>query len=144
MEHKCGGYRRTLGWPPRRGPRLHRDHDHDHGPFTEPRGEARDYIGKGDAFYRKAAEEILAAKAEGVTVAAIARELGYSRGWVTDLVAWATECHGHAPFGGPRREAVQSKSRAKKFLTRSTPEQVRAGRHFAPEKRCHIGVTADP
>jgi hypothetical protein len=88
---------------------------------------ARDYLGKGAEFYRKAAVEIQAAHDEGWASAAIGRELGYSAKWVTDIVAWATkpeDTAGAVPWAGPRGE-VRESSTAAKVLARSTPEQAK-------------------
>jgi hypothetical protein len=49
---------------------------------------AKDYIGKGDEFYRKARPEILAARKNGANTSEIARYLAHSRTWVDDILAW--------------------------------------------------------
>ena len=49
---------------------------------------AREYIAKGEEFYAKAADEIIAAFDEGAGYAAIARGLSRSETWVRDLAAW--------------------------------------------------------
>jgi hypothetical protein len=50
---------------------------------------ALSYIEKGEAFYMKAAEEIMAARTEGATWNECGDELGRSFQWCKDIVAWA-------------------------------------------------------
>lgn len=49
---------------------------------------AKDYIVKGDEYYRKAKPEIHAAQEKGANTSEIARFLSMSRTWVTDVLAW--------------------------------------------------------
>ncbi|MDH4159263.1 MAG: hypothetical protein OEV62_03325 [Actinomycetota bacterium] len=49
---------------------------------------AKDYIAKGDEFYRKSKPEIDAAVAKGANTSEIARYLSRSRTWVVDVLAW--------------------------------------------------------
>lgn len=84
---------------------------------------AKDYIGKGDAFYRKAAKEIEAARAEGLRQADIAAALGKSQAWVSDLLKYQ-DTDKATPWEEPRGAAREA-STATKVLERSTPEQIR-------------------
>lgn len=49
---------------------------------------AKEYIAKGDEFYRAAKPEIDAAKAEGATLMEISRILEKSHQWVADVLKW--------------------------------------------------------
>lgn len=63
---------------------------------------AREYIKRGEDYYRKAGEEMSVAKEEGWSWAAIAREVERSEGWVRRVVSWATKPSDptDSPFGG--------------------------------------------
>lgn len=88
---------------------------------------ARDYVGRGDGFYRKAAEEIIAAQKADHTLSN--REIGewFGRGadWVRILVQWSTnDDPDSTPFGGELVQERREKSVMKKVLTSSEPEQI--------------------
>lgn len=53
---------------------------------------ARTYLEQGESYYHKAAEEIIAARAEDPTLSdrAISEALGRSRHWITEIVTWHT------------------------------------------------------
>lgn len=52
---------------------------------------AKEYIAKGDQFYRRAKPEIEAAIAAGATQREVARTLARSHSWVQDVLAWDGE-----------------------------------------------------
>jgi hypothetical protein len=87
---------------------------------------AKDYIGKGEAYYRKAAGEIKAALNEGATQREVATYLGRDQSWVGRLVKWSTSDADpkQTPFAEPRGGAREA-STARKVLERSTPEQIK-------------------
>jgi hypothetical protein len=73
---------------------------------------AATYAAKGEEYYRKVAEEILAAKAADPALSnrAIAREIGRSHRWVNGILAWAAGTDGstpvpETPFAGQRSPA---------------------------------------
>ena len=85
---------------------------------------AKDYVAKGEEFYRKAAAEFVAAKEADSTLtnARIADEVGQSESWVQHLVTWRKGDH-----DGPRFSSSDDKNvkyGAKKFLRNAPPEQV--------------------
>lgn len=49
---------------------------------------ARDYVAKGEEFYRKAGAEMAAAKAEGATWTQIGDSVGHSDRWCKGIVDW--------------------------------------------------------
>lgn len=66
---------------------------------------ARDYLARGEEFYARAADEIIAANRDGLTQAAIGKALGRSQGWVGDLIRWRrdyrdTDNAPASPWGG--------------------------------------------
>jgi len=93
---------------------------------------AKDYIGKGEAFYRKAAEEIVAAMAEDTTLSyrEIDRSLGYSGtgNWSRDLVRWSTSAPGPGapatPWANTEPNEAREERAAKRVLRDSSPEQI--------------------
>lgn len=107
---------------------------------TDHLAKARDYIAKGDDYYGKAAEEVMAARADGWTIPSIARELGRSVSWVDRLIA-AAKTHvardADEPFsvdhrsGSNKRDEVASKVLAdpvqrRQVIASLPPAQVEA------------------
>lgn len=60
---------------------------------------ARDYVARGEEFYRKAAEEIIAARNEGATVEECAESIDRSKTWVLDTLKWYLR-NGQSTRGG--------------------------------------------
>lgn len=89
---------------------------------------AEDYLGRGDAFYRKAATEIVAAKESdpALTNTLIGERLGKSRDWVSKIVTWAsTDDPGSTPFGGGTAESKgRGAVEARRVLRDAPMEQV--------------------
>jgi hypothetical protein len=86
---------------------------------------ARDYLAKGDGYYEKAGREMIAAKAEGVSTAAIARQLGRGDTWARDIMAWAANPRGRAaPFADKEAQSRNMRG-VRKALREATREQVR-------------------
>lgn len=81
---------------------------------------AKDYIAKGEGYYRKAAEEIVAAMEADPTLSQreIGRRLGRDQKWVARLVRWSTSADRDTstPFHSPTLERARNKSEAKKAL----------------------------
>lgn len=82
---------------------------------------AKDYIAKGEDYYRKAADEIVSArKADpAITFRQIANEVGKSAGWVSALVQWRTNVQDpeHGPFGGAEENQARYERQARTALT---------------------------
>lgn len=86
---------------------------------------AREYIGKGEEFYRKAAEEITVAMSEDSTLSyrQVAEQVGRDREWCRRLVTWSTNGESLAtPWAGEQDR--KNTTATKKVLRESTPEQV--------------------
>jgi hypothetical protein len=89
---------------------------------------AREYIGKGEQFYRQAAEEIMAARGEGWPWPAIGEALGREKSWAERLVAWSTDRSARAavsPFGGESENRRKATAHARTVLRESSPEQIK-------------------
>jgi hypothetical protein len=82
---------------------------------------AKDYIGKGEGFYRKAADEIIAAQREDPSLGyrQIGEVLGRSDRWCNDLVKWRTSAKGSSPtpYGG--KELADKKDEEKTRAART-------------------------
>jgi hypothetical protein len=89
---------------------------------------ARDYVARGEEFYRKAAKEIVAAQEADPSVGErqVAATMGRTREWVRALVRWHTNGYpGNGPFAAETPEAKGRGSvEAKRVLRDSSPEQV--------------------
>jgi hypothetical protein len=95
---------------------------------------AKDYADRGDSFYEKAADEILAAKEADPTLGngEIGERLGRSGSWVSDLVRWRTNGDPDVrPFAGSREARLRSETRK---LLRDEPRQAAALVAEAPPK----------
>src|SRR5262245_19019254 len=89
---------------------------------------AQDYLARGEAYYRRAAEEIVAAQKADPTLGQreIAERFGRSRSWVGDLVRWHTSGHARGtPFAEVTR-ASSDRSATKRVLRDAPVEQVEA------------------
>ena len=90
--------------------------------MTDHLAKAREYIGRGEEFYRKAAGEIIAARKQGFTWPAISQGVEKSVTWCKTLVTNAESGQYSAPFAGEY-------GRVKATLTRSSlrdapPEEI--------------------
>jgi len=103
---------------------------------------ARDYLAKGDGYYAKAADEIIAARRDGLTFRAIADRVGRSHRACEQLVKWRESGLGPTPFAEPHRENREVR-RARDMLRRSTPEQIHdVLRDLPPDQVGIIATTA--
>lgn len=86
---------------------------------------ARDYVARGEEFYRKAAEEIIAAMEADPTLGnrEIGQWFGKSEFWVRDVVMRVTNASARSERYAVRKEASDRAS-AKQVLRESTPEQL--------------------
>ncbi len=82
---------------------------------------AKDYLAKGDEFYRKAKPEIEAAFVAGANYVEISRYLEKSKSWVYDVRNW----DGSGTLYGKDTERRQV-DQAKQVLRESDPEQIAA------------------
>lgn len=86
---------------------------------------AKDYIDRGDDFYEKAADEIVAAQEEDPTLSyrAIAKAIGRSDPWVRHIVKARTSAQDlREPWSGTAGEDGPATVRT---LTRATPERMK-------------------
>lgn len=103
--------------------------------MTDHIAKAKNYIAKGEDYYRKAAEEIVAAKDAdpSLTNAKIADELGRSKAWVGYLIRWVNNGDPDHPSPFQGSAEVRERSVARK-LARETPEVLVAAIAAAPPK----------
>lgn len=96
---------------------------------------AKDYIARGEDFYRKAAEEIVAALDADPTLGygRIGKAIGRDESWARRLVQWSTNPSPAAstPFGGADERHRKDASAAKK-VAREQPEAIAAAITEAP------------
>lgn len=97
--------------------------------MTDHLARAKEYIGRGEEFYRKAAAEIIAAQAQdhSLSNAAIGLAIGKSEFWVRKIVQWSTTAipgSDDLPFGGETKRESVDRSATRKTLRDSTPEQI--------------------
>jgi len=90
---------------------------------------AKEYLAKGEEFYRHAAAEIELAKESGATWTEIGDALDRSDWWCQQIVNWAktpanSKSGRSAPFGGEDRNAISDNAKAKRVL--SDPERVQS------------------
>jgi hypothetical protein len=90
---------------------------------------AKEYVAKGEQFYRMAAEQIVAAQAEDSTLSnrEIGEWFGRSHTWVQDIVRWHTSGSARTPFGEDARPGMRERtdrSATKKVLRESSPEEI--------------------
>lgn len=107
---------------------------------------AKGFVAKGEEFYRKAAEAIVAAQKADSTISnrEIGESLGRSKWWVADIVRAYTTGEGlTTPWASdtPRRTA----DAAKKVLRDAEPEQLtELMRDLPPERRAAVVRAAVP
>lgn len=81
---------------------------------------ARDYLARGEEFYARAADEIIAAQKEDPQLGQreIAERLGRGVRWVNTLVQWRTSVSDpeHPPFGGPAENEARYDRQARTAL----------------------------
>lgn len=80
---------------------------------------AKDYIARGEDFYRKAADEIKAAMTADTTLSyrEIGRSIGKSDRWCRDIVQWSTTAEGPpTPYGGSEQNEARYERHDKTVL----------------------------
>lgn len=91
---------------------------------------AKVYIGKGEEYYRRAAEEIVAAKKAdfSLTDAMVGEALGRSRQWVSKLIAWVEKGadHGTTPFSGPEENEARYQRHDRRKVSEIAQERPEA------------------
>lgn len=105
---------------------------------------ARGYIAQGEAYYHKAAEEMLAAQSDGMTVKEIASALGRSTGWVSSITSWHVQNTERSPFSGQYDRVRDSLASA---AAKKNPQAiVEAITKAPPEARREImrGIAKEP
>lgn len=105
---------------------------------TDHLAKAKSYIAKGEDYYRKAAEEIVAAKKgdPGLTNGAIAVKLGRDESWVRKLIAWVNNSAAPptSPFGRVEGETERKNRTAARQVAREEPEALAEAISSAPPK----------
>lgn len=94
---------------------------------------ARGYIARGEEFYRRAAEEIVAAMAEDSTLSyrAVASHLDRSHAWVQDIVRWHTngkstrDNRESAPTPYAEQSGAVAKRHARSVLSKATAADLK-------------------
>lgn len=110
---------------------------------------AKDYAAKGDDYYAKAADEIIAAREADPTLGwrAIAKTVGRSRYWCEQIVRWRTSGMDqvHGPFGGQEeneaRYARHDKRKIEDVLDERPEAVVDAIRNASDEVRALLVLT---
>lgn len=103
---------------------------------TDHLARAKDYIARGEDYYRKAAQEIVAAMEADPTLSyrKVGEQLGHDRTWVARLVKWSTSVSpAHGPFGGPDARNQKDASAARK-VARENPKALVDAITAAPAK----------
>ncbi len=106
--------------------------------MTDHLAKAREYIGRGEEFYRKAAAEIIAAMAEDTTLGygRVAIAIGKSETWCRDIVRWSTNPLNTAtPFAG---EYSRVKASLTKSSLRDAPAEDIAAMLDDPQVRANV------
>lgn len=95
--------------------------------------------GKGEAFYRKAAEEIKAARAEGWSWPKIGEALDLHPRSAEKLVAWATDSGGADafPYAEPGRASTDVRG-TRRVLGTGSPEQIKQALAELPAGRIEV------
>lgn len=88
--------------------------------------QARAYVERGEEFYRKAAEEIVAAQKADTTLSnrEIGEWFGRSERWVRDVVRWSTSSES-TPTPYAEQQGAVAQRHAKSVLAKGDPEAVR-------------------
>lgn len=85
---------------------------------------AREFVAKGEEYYRKAAVEMIAAQKEGASQREIAEVLGRSQSWVAKIISWHRDDSGpESPFGGEISDQRMDRA-ARQVLRESTPREI--------------------
>jgi hypothetical protein len=87
---------------------------------------ARDYLGKGDGYYERAADEMIAAQDDGMSTRQLAAALGRSQQWIATVIKWGRD-HSSSqptPFGTAGKDASRRRSEVKRAMREATPEQL--------------------
>lgn len=97
---------------------------------------AKDYIGKGEAFYRKAADEVIAAQAEDTTLGyrEIGEAVGRSYEWCRQLVKWRTSVTDQGTPWAGEYDARRDRS-IKQTLGKADSQEVKRVLAELPEKQ---------
>src|SRR5262245_34996258 len=98
---------------------------------------AESYLAKGDGWYEKAADEIIAAQQAdpALTQSEIGERFGRSRKWAGDLVAWRTSGKtSSSPYSGTGRPH-QDRTATRKMLREAPLEQVEQMIEELPRER---------
>jgi hypothetical protein len=109
---------------------------------------AEEYLGKGEAFYRRAVDEILAAQTADPAVSnrEIGERFGRSEKWVRDLVRWRTTSSPETPVDwsrGSHGTKAEIEAGARKLLAEAPAEQVeRLISELPRERQRQIGAAA--
>jgi hypothetical protein len=101
---------------------------------------ARDYIARGEDYYRRAADEIVAAMADDPTLGygRVATTLGKSEKWCRQIVQWSTNPEGPpSPFGGEQENQARYERHEKTILTDPERRQ-RALSHLDASTRAEL------
>jgi len=86
---------------------------------------AKDLLGRGQSYYRRAAVEIAKAKEAGATNKEAGLFLGYSEGWVRTILAWRDSSYSSTtPFSGQADRINLRKT--KQRLREASPEELAA------------------
>jgi hypothetical protein len=101
---------------------------------------AEEYVGKGEKWYAKAADEIIAAKAAdfSLTNAEIGKRFGRSEPWVRKLVAWRTNPSSSTPTPYAGEAPAVDLRKAKQWLREAPAEQIEQALAELPSERVHI------
>lgn len=94
---------------------------------TDHLAKAKQYIAKGEDYYRKAAEEIVAAMDEDPNLSrrSVAKEIGRSHAWVNDLLSWQGGKRANQPSPYSGEEYADRKAREHtKRIARQNPEAI--------------------
>jgi hypothetical protein len=104
---------------------------------------AKEYVAKGEQFYRMAAEQMRATKEAGATWVEIADGLGRSESWVRDTVAWhetpANNRRGPTPFAGKDAPGERNERATRQVLRDSSLEEIEKLVTHDPEVRDKVG-----
>jgi hypothetical protein len=99
-------------------------------------GRAEGFLARGDEFYAKAADEIIAAREAdpSLTYDEISERFGKGLSWLKKIVAWRTSGEGPTPFAEPDREHRDVRG-ARRVLGDAPIEQVEAMIEALPAER---------
>jgi hypothetical protein len=102
---------------------------------------AKEYVGRGEEYYRKAAAEMRAAKDAGATWTEIADAIGRSDRWCERIVAWAESPGNTATDTSPWSEDTPRRQRdmARQVLREAPVEQIeQIMSDLPPERRAAV------